>query len=45
MTTFIYKEPYNLISETLKNLSEMKQSKNIILIIGFEERSPNLKET
>ncbi|KAM3145255.1 hypothetical protein pb186bvf_002583 [Paramecium bursaria] len=45
MTTFIYKEPYALISETLKNLSQLNHSKNIILIIGFEERSPNLKET
>ena len=36
MMTFIYKEPLDLISGTLLNLSKLEHAKEVIVVIGFE---------
>ncbi|KAL4486106.1 hypothetical protein ABPG72_012159 [Tetrahymena utriculariae] len=43
MMTFIYKEPIQLLSNTLCNLREMEGSNQFIVAVGFEERSPDIE--
>ena len=41
MMTFIYKEPLQLLTATLDNIKAMAGSEDFIVIVGFEERSPD----
>ncbi|KAL4481580.1 hypothetical protein ABPG74_007669 [Tetrahymena malaccensis] len=41
MMTFIYKEPLELLMNTLENLKEMHGSNQMIVAVGFEERTPD----
>lgn len=44
MMTFIYKEPVQLLANTLENLSQMNRCQELIVVIGFEELSPERDE-
>ncbi len=44
MMTFIYKEPLKILEETLTNLKSLLHSERMHVYIGFEERTPDLKE-
>ena len=42
--TFIYKEPIQLLISTIENIAKMKRSEEIIMLVGFEEKTPDLEE-
>jgi hypothetical protein len=41
MMTFLYKEPIELLIETLKNIQTLNNSDKVALVIGIEERTPD----
>ena len=41
---FCYKEPIELITETLKNISLIKYSNNFIVVVAMEERTPDKED-
>jgi hypothetical protein len=45
MMTFLYKEPVQLIRNTLANLALMNGSENFILLLGIEEKTPDREAT
>ncbi|KAL4481584.1 hypothetical protein ABPG74_007673 [Tetrahymena malaccensis] len=44
MMTFIYKEPIELLINTLENIKDMHGSNQIIVAVGFEERTPDKED-
>ncbi len=44
MMNFIYKEPLEILEGTLTNLKSLNHSDKLHVYIGFEERTPDLKE-
>ena len=44
MVTFAYKEPLELITETLENVSKLSQASSVILGVALEEKTPQKDE-
>lgn len=45
MMTFLYKEPVQLIKNTLTNLAAMNGSDHMILLLALEEKTPDREAT
>ena len=44
MATFVYKEPLDLILKTLKNVSQQRRAKDLIMVVCMEEKTPQKEE-